>query len=239
MSIVKRFDKTLSIMVISTLLLLSFLVSVWFKSFVADINAMASMGNRIIIVDAGHGGEDAGTVASGEIYEKDLNLEYALRIGEILTEQGYTVVFTRVDDRMLYSPEENIKGHRKISDLKNRIKVCEGYPNSLLISVHMNSYGSSKYSGLQVYYKSDSDESMDLASKIQGRVHTDVQPDNKRNIKDGKGLYLLDNSPVSSVLIECGFMSNNEELSKLLQKEYKNTLCFSIVCGIIEYINGK
>ena len=239
MSMVKRFDKTLSVMVISTLVLLSFLVSVWFKSFMADINAMASMGDRIIIIDAGHGGEDAGAVAAGEIYEKDLNLEYALCIGEILTEKGYTVVFTRADDRMLYSPEENIKGHRKISDLKNRIKVCEGYPNSLLISVHMNTFGSSKYSGLQVYYKSDSDESMSLASKIQASVRSEVQPENKRNIKDGKGLYLLDNSPTSSVLIECGFMSNNEELSKLLQKEYKNTLCFSIVCGIIEYINEK
>ena len=239
MSIENRFDKTLSVMVISTLLLISFLVSVWFRSFVADINAMASIGDRVIVIDAGHGGEDAGAVVRGDIYEKDLNLEYALCIGEMLTERGYTVVFTRTEDKMLYSPEENIKGHRKISDLKNRIKVCESYPNSLLVSVHMNTFGASKYSGLQVYYKSDSDESRRLASKIQERVRTDVQPNNKRSIKDGHDLYLLDNSPTSAVIIECGFMSNEEEMTKLLQKEYKNGLCFSIVCGIIEYINEK
>ena len=226
MSIENRFDKTLSIMVISTLLLISFLVSVWFRSFVADINAMASIGDRVIVIDAGHGGEDAGAVVRGDIYEKDLNLEYALCIGEMLTERGYTVVFTRTEDKMLYSPEENIKGHRKISDLKNRIKACEGYPNSLLVSVHMNTFGTSKYSGLQVYYKSDSDESRRLASKIQERVRTDVQPNNKRSIKDGHDLYLLDNSPTSAVIIECGFMSNEEEMTKLLQKEYKNRLCF-------------
>ena len=223
MSKFKNVDKTLALMIISTLILLSFLVTVWFKSFVADINAMVSVGEKIIILDAGHGGEDAGAIGKGEVYEKDLNLEYALTIGEILTERGYTVVFTRTEDKMLYSPEENIKGHRKISDLKNRLKVCEGYPNSLLISIHMNAFGSSKYSGLQVYYKSESENSRRLASKIQESVRESVQPDNKRNIKDGHDLYLLDNSPTDAVIIECGFMSNEDELSKLLQKEYKNT----------------
>lgn len=239
MSKYKNIDKPLALMVISTLILISFLVTVWFRGFVADINAMVSIGEKIIILDAGHGGEDAGAIGKGEVYEKDLNLEYALMIGEILTERGYTVIFTRTEDKMLYSPEENIKGHRKISDLKNRLKVCDGYPNSLLISIHMNSFGASKYSGLQVYYKSASEESMALASKIQESVREDVQPENHRNVKDGHDLYLLDNSPVSAVIIECGFMSNDEELSKLLQKEYKNRLCFSIVCGIIEYMEGK
>lgn len=233
----KRLDATLAVMIISTLLLVSFMVSVWFKSFVGDIDAMASMGEKIIIIDPGHGGEDAGAIGKGEIYEKDLNLEYALEIGKILSEKGYTVVYTRTEDKMLYSPEENIKGHRKISDLKNRLAVCDGYPNSILVSVHMNSFGASKYSGLQVYYKRDSEDSRRLASSIQESVRSGVQPDNKRQIKDGGDLYLLDNSSVPAVIIECGFMSNEEEMTKLLQKEYKNRLSFSIVCGIIEYID--
>lgn len=236
---IRRIDKAIALMIISTLVLISFLVTVWFKSLVADINAMVAIDEKIIIVDAGHGGEDAGAVAKGEVYEKDLNLEYALIIGEMLNEKGYTVVYTRTEDKMLYSPEENIKGHRKISDLKNRLKVCEEYPGSLLISIHMNTFGASKYSGLQVYYKSGCEDSRSLASKIQESVRSTVQADNGRNIKDGHDLYLLDNSPTSAVIVECGFMSNEDELSKLLQKEYKNRLCFSIVCGIIEYIEGK
>ena len=235
----KKIDTTVAVMAISTLLILSLIASIWFKSFFEDINVIASIGDRVVVIDAGHGGEDAGAIGKGEVHEKTLNLEYALCIGEILSEKGYTVVYTRTEDKMLYSTEENIKGHRKISDLKNRLAVCEGYPEGILISIHMNSFGQPQYSGLQVYYKNESDSSRALANSIQSNVRSRVQADNKRNIKNGKDLYLLDNSPIPAVIVECGFMTNDEELSKLLQKEYKNALSFSIVCGIIEYIEGK
>lgn len=232
----KRWDSSIAIMVVASLLLISFGVSLWFSDFLEDISTVMTQSSKIIIIDAGHGGEDAGAVARDGIYEKDLNLEYAMEIGGMLSEKGYTVIYTRVDDRMLYSPEENIKGHRKLSDLKNRLKVCEDYPDSILISIHMNSFGASQYSGLQVYFKDACDDSKILASKIQSSVKDKVQPENKRQIKSGKGLYLLDNCNNASVIIECGFMTNEGELEKLLQKEYKNALSFSIVCGIIEYI---
>ena len=236
---IKRVDGALAIMIISSLVLISVVVSVWFRGFLDDMEAVAIPNEKIIVIDAGHGGEDAGAIGKGEVYEKDLNLEYAICIGEMLSERGYTVVYTRCEDKMLYSPEENIKGHRKLSDLKNRLAICAEYQNSILVSIHMNSFGAPKYSGLQVYYKSGSEDSHRLASRIQESVKRGVQPENKRAIKDGKDLYLLDNSPTPSVIVECGFMSNDEELSKLLEKEYKNGLSFSIVCGIIEYIEGK
>ena len=232
----KRWDSSIAIMVIASLVLISFGVSIWFSDFIEDISTVMSASSKIIIIDAGHGGEDAGAVARDDIYEKDLNLEYAMEIGGLLSEKGYTVVYTRVDDRMLYSPEENIKGHRKISDLKNRLLVCADYPDGILVSIHMNSFGASRYSGLQVYYKDSCEESKALASLIQSSVRKDVQPENNRQIKNGKGLYLLDNCNNASVIVECGFMTNDGELEKLLQKEYKNALSFSIVCGIIEYI---
>ena len=192
---------------------------------------------KVIVIDAGHGGEDSGAIGVNGAYEKDLNLEIAMIIGEELKNRGYTVVYTRTEDKMLYSPEENIKGMRKISDLKNRCKITETYDDCILISVHMNSYGASKYSGLQVYYSDEKEESRVLAQKIQNAVRNDIQPSNNRQIKSGASLYLLENVSCTAVLIECGFLTNEEECTKLSQKEYQKQLSFSIICGIIEYIN--
>ena len=200
----------------------------------------ASAENKsVIVIDAGHGGEDSGAIGVDGSLEKDLNLAIALLIGEELTARGYTVIYTRTEDKMLYLPEENIKGMRKISDLKNRCKVTEEYEDSTLISVHMNSYGASKYSGLQVYYSDNDAKSEVLARKIQGAVRENLQPQNKREVKNGSSLYLLENAKGTAVIIECGFLTNPEECEKLSQKEYQKQLSFSIVCGIIEYMKEK
>ena len=192
----------------------------------------------VIVIDAGHGGEDAGATGISGVYEKDLNLAVSMMIGEHLTNKGYTVVYTRTTDKLLYSDNENIKGLRKISDLKNRCKIADSYDNALFISIHMNTYGSSKYSGLQVYYSDGRRDSEALARSIQNSVKKTLQPNNNRNIKNGKSLYILDNCKATSVIVECGFISNEEECKKLLEKEYQNELSFSIVCGIIEYIDS-
>ena len=191
---------------------------------------------KIIILDAGHGGEDPGAVGINGALEKDLNLSIVMQIGELLEEKGYIVIYTRTDDRLLYSNEENIKGIRKISDLKNRCKVADRYPDSIFVSIHMNSFGSKKYSGLQVYYSNNNDRSYNLAQTIQSKVKQDIQPENNRAIKEGKNIYLLENISNTSVLIECGFLTNTSECEKLSKKEYQKELSFSIVCGIIEYI---
>ena len=192
---------------------------------------------KIVILDAGHGGEDPGAVSENGLYEKDLNLQITLEIGKALEEKGYIVVYTRTDDRLLYTEEENVKGIRKISDLKNRCKVADRYPDSLFVSIHMNSFGSSKYSGLQVYYSEKNEESRVLADTIQNRVVSDLQKSNNRVTKAGKNMYVLENVKNTAVLIECGFMTNHEECKKLSEKEYQKQLSFSIVCGIIEYMD--
>lgn len=191
----------------------------------------------VIVIDAGHGGEDSGAVGINGAYEKDLNLAIALAVGEELKNRGYNIVYTRIEDKMLYTPEENIKGMRKISDLKNRCKITNQYDNCIMISIHMNTYGSSKYSGLQVYYADGNEESRELATRIQNSVRSKIQPDNNRQVKNGKSLYLLDNSNGTPVIVECGFLSNEAECQKLSQKEYQKELSFSIIYGIIEYIN--
>ena len=192
--------------------------------------------SRFIILDAGHGGEDCGACGADGSLEKDVNLALALEIGRQLTESGYTVIYTRTEDKMLYSAEENVKGLRKISDLKNRVAVAKEHPQSTFISIHTNSFGDSRYKGLQVYYSTNSDSSRVLAERIQGSVRSGLQTDNERTVKRGDKLYLLKNIESPAVIIECGFMSNEEECKKLSEKEYQKQLSFSIVCGIIEYM---
>lgn len=203
------------------------------------ISASASARERIIIIDAGHGGEDPGAVGVNGSLEKDLTLAIALEMGRQLEEAGFAVVYTRTDDRLLYNEDEDIKGIRKISDLKNRCRIASRYPDAIFVSIHMNSYGSSKYSGLQVYYSDENDSSKLLADSVQSKVTEQLQTDNKRKIKEGDGLYVLDNVPNTSILIECGFLTNKEECEKLSQKEYQKRLSFSIICGIIEYIESE
>ncbi len=194
-------------------------------------------GYRAVIIDAGHGGEDCGAIGNTGVYEKTLNLEISLQIGELLEKAGYTVIYTRTEDKMLYTPEENIKGIRKISDLKNRCKIAENNPEAIFVSIHMNSFGDARYSGLQVYYSDNNETSDILADKIQTSVKDGLQPENKRRIKAGRDIYLLEHIAIPAVLVECGFLTNRTECEKLSEKEYQKELCFSIVCGIIEYIN--
>ena len=192
-----------------------------------------------VIIDAGHGGEDCGAIGTNGVYEKDINLAVSILLKEELESRGYNVIMTRTEDKMLYSEQENIKGMRKLSDLKNRCGIANEHPDALLVSIHMNSFGASEYSGLQVYYATDNSESRALASAIQDSVRNTIQKENTRSVKDGSGLYILDNSEPTSVIIECGFLSNAAECEKLSQKEYQKELSLSIVCGIISYIENK
>ena len=225
---------------ISTIALaLALIVSILYHGDVygdyVSTNGVGEVG-RVIVIDAGHGGEDPGAIGVNGALEKDLNLAIAMLVGEQLSLRGYTVVYTRTDDRLLYSEDENIKGMKKHYDLKNRCDAANEYPESIFISIHMNSFGAQKYSGLQVYFKDGSDESRLLAESVRSRVVSDVQPENKRAVKGGDSFYVLKNTLSPAILVECGFLTNPEECKNLSEKEYQKKLSFSIVCGIIEYM---
>lgn len=212
------------------------------SSLYLDRSAMAAAENSkpvTVIIDAGHGGEDCGAIGKNGVYEKDLNLQISFEIGELLIERGYDVVYTRTEDALLYLPEQNIKGIRKISDLKNRCSMVSEYENPIFVSIHMNAFGDSRYSGLQVYYSENDETSRDLAESIQRSVVDAMQSGNKRAVKPGEEIYVLKNLSAPAVLIECGFLSNLEECEKLSKKEYQKQLSFWIVCGIIEYIEAQ
>ena len=193
---------------------------------------------RVFILDAGHGGEDCGAIGKNGAYEKDLNCAITMELGRQLSDLGYTVVYTRTEDKLLYTDEENIKGLRKIYDLKNRVRIAESYPDATFVSLHMNSFSDPRYDGLQVFYSGNHEESYILAASVQSQVKEKLQPNNNRSIREGAGLYLMENLTCPAVLIECGFISNSSECEKLCEKEYQKQLCFAILCGIID-VNTK
>jgi N-acetylmuramoyl-L-alanine amidase len=207
----------------------------------ADVAKTAASENAknapTVVIDAGHGGEDCGAIGTSGVYEKDLNLAVSLKLAEYLNAAGYTTVLTRTDDRLLYKEDENIKGMRKICDLKNRVAIANSTPNAIFISIHMNSYGSSGCRGLQAYYGTFGDSDR-LAMAIQSNVAENLQPTNKRTIKRGDGLYLLENATVPSVIVECGFLSNPNDLNNLKNQDYQLKLAVSLSYGIIDYIKS-
>ncbi len=221
------------------LVTLVFLMSYQYAgSVAADVSPVYSESVTTVIIDAGHGGEDGGAVSADGHLEKDLNLSVAMLLGKSLTEMGYNVVYTRTEDKLLYSEEENIKGMRKIYDLKNRVKIAESHPDAIFVSIHMNAFSSSKYSGLQVYYSPNCENSRLLGECVQKEAIEQIQPDNTRKIKKADdSIYILKNINNPSILIECGFMSNPEESRLLADKDYQKRLSFAFVCGIINYEN--
>ncbi len=237
----KKKNNTILISLILVLvIIISSFVGSFFERYSNDriTDASVKPNYQTIIIDAGHGGEDSGAVSPNGILEKDLNIKIAFLIGEELTNRGYKIIYTRTEDKLLYAEEENIKGLRKISDLKNRCKIADKNPNAIFVSIHMNSFAEEKYSGLQVYYSTKNENSRLLADKIQNRVREDLQKENTRKVKSGEKMYLMKKISNVGVLIECGFLTNEKEAEKLKEKEYQKNLSFSIVCGIIEYIEN-
>ena len=103
-----------------------------------------------VILDAGHGGEDGGAVSAGGLAEKSLNLSIVLTLGDMLEAAGVEVIYTRTEDDGLY--EGAVPGHRKMTDLKNRLAVREAHPQALFLSVHMNTFSDPRYDGIQLFY---------------------------------------------------------------------------------------
>ncbi len=189
----------------------------------------------IIIIDAGHGGEDGGAVAGDGTVEKDLNLEIALKLNVFLSIMGYKTELVRSTDTAIHTNGETIR-QRKISDIKNRFSLMNKYDNCLYISVHQNKFSDDSIYGAQTFYSPNNVESKILAEFIQKSISSQLQPDNNRVIKkSGTDIYLLYNATKPTVMVECGFVSNKMDLSNLKKPEYQNKMAISIAFGIINY----
>ena len=193
-------------------------------------------GRRVIVIDAGHGGEDGGAVGVNGVLEKDLNLSLARTLADLLRGGGFTVVETRTEDKLLYS-ESDKNGHRKRGDLQNRQKYMGKYPESVFISIHMNTYPTPNCEGVQVWYAPGSAESEALAGAVQNGVSALLQPGNKRKTKQANSMiYLLRHATVPAILVECGFLSTPAECEKLCEETYRHELALAIYSSVSGFL---
>ncbi|MBR1815691.1 MAG: N-acetylmuramoyl-L-alanine amidase [Lachnospiraceae bacterium] len=212
-------------MIVGTLILIALL---FVNCFVYFSSAEETKDELVIVVDAGHGGNDPGKVSANGIMEKDVNLAIAIKLKTELEAKGATVILTRDSDTSLAIDGAT---NKKISDLNQRMAIVNGENADLLISIHQNSYTDKSVKGAQVFY-GDSEKSEAIAKEIQGCIQKYVDSDNTRKAKTGSDYYILRKSACPSVIIECGFLSNQEETAKLVDDKYQQKLAEGIAKAV-------
>ncbi|MEJ8552936.1 N-acetylmuramoyl-L-alanine amidase CwlD [Tepidibacter sp. Z1-5] len=194
--------------------------------------------NKVIIVDAGHGGIDPGALGKNSL-EKDINLKIALKVRSLLEESGALVILTREKDESLYIEDgKKTIRQRYNENLKNRKQLIKESKADIFVSIHLNSFTDSKYYGAHVLYPKNDIYGKQLATFIQEEMRRVIDKDNNREAKGRNDLYLFKGNGVASALIECGFLSNLNEENLLKSDEYQDKIAWSIYAGIQKYFNS-
>ena len=168
--------------------------------------------------------------------EKDINLEIALLVKQFLEAQDIEVVLTREDEEGLY---EAGTPNKKVQDMKRRIELIDEAAPDVTVSIHQNSYPEEYVHGAQVFYYTGSVVGKNLAENIQRQLVEKVDKENKRQVKANDSYYLLKKTSTPIVIVECGFLSNEEEAQKLCTRQYQEKIAWAIHMGIVQYLNSK
>lgn len=224
--VIGRFFKKNACIIVFVIIM--FLLTFAFSHIVA---VSASGYNGItIVLDAGHGGRDGGSVGVNGTIEKEINLKYTLALKEKLVSAGYRVELTRKTDDGLYL--ESAK-NKKMSDLNARMEIIKRANPNLVISIHMNSFSSQSAHGASTYYRSGDESGQIVSDLIQQSLNTYLGvPSTKGKVGD---YYILNESYYTAVLIECGFLSNPEEERLLNTDEYLEKFVDAVYNAILLY----
>ena len=195
--------------------------------------------NKVIILDAGHGGIDPGKLSNDKlIQEKNVNLAITLKLRELLESSGAVVVLTREDDSSLYTEDGTKTIRQKYNEnLKNRKKIIQESNANMFVSIHSNAFTESKYYGAQTFYPKGKEDSCELSKTIQNELKRVVDNTNNREIKATEDIYVLKDNEIPSVLIECGFLSNDKEAKLLNDEAYQEKIAWAIYVGIQKYFS--
>lgn len=192
-----------------------------------------SLGIKMVI-DSGHGGFDPGKVNADGVVEKDINLQIAMKLKEELENQGIEIVLTRDSDKGMY--EETSKS-KKMDDLNNRCHLIGETEPLCTISIHQNSFPDETVYGPQVFYYHESESSAQLAELVQNSLNTRLEVEKPRETKNNQSYYLLKKSPSTTIIVECGFLSNGEDAAKLVTEEYQWQVAQAICDGVMGYVD--
>lgn len=191
--------------------------------------------SKTIVVDAGHGGEDGGAVASDGVMEADINLKIALKLQNLLEQSGATVILTRSDENAIYNLDKKTLRDKKNSDIKNRVKIGNNSSADIFVSIHLNKIPQSEYYGWQTFFKDGSEEGKRLATCIQNNLNEAIQKENKRVPLKINNVYIIKHVEIPISIVECGFLSNPEEREQLEDNSYQNKLAWGIYNGVMDY----
>lgn len=178
-------------------------------------------GSKVIVLDAGHGGKDCGATREG-IYEKDITLDVCDRIQELLQKKGYKVYMTRTNDVYV--------------SLEDRSLFSASINPAIFVSVHVNACNDTAPKGIETHYYTD--ESLDLAVTVHNGLTKKIDETPNRGLSRSR-FYVINHTEVPAILLEIGFISNDEERNELITPRRKQRTAEGIVEGIIEYFNSK
>ncbi len=218
----------------ATILLTLTLTTLGSRAVTAISQSLPLNREHCLIIDPGHGGVDGGATSCTGKLESAFNLEIGLRLRDLLTFMGYQTKMIRTEDISIYKTGETIAG-KKMSDLKERVRICAETDGAILLSIHQNTFPDSRYSGAQIFYAA-TEGSEELAKQLQRNFAATLNPGSKRDTKRAEGVYLMEHISCPGVLIECGFLSNPEEEAKLRSAEYQKALCCVIAATAAEFI---
>ena len=200
-----------------------------------SVPAHKSDGTYKVVIDAGHGGSDPGKVGVNQTEEKEINLQIAIQLKELLEQEDIEVVMTREEDGGLYLEKA---ANKKLEDMRARCKLMEEEDPDLVVSIHQNSYTDSSVRGAQVFYYGQSAEGKKAAECIQNALSERLDKAYSRECKANESYYILKKTVKPAVIVECGFLSNPEEEALLNTPEYQKKIVWAIHFGVLQYLKG-
>lgn len=212
------------LIVVYLVIILAGIIKTWGDRAVTTFSM--PMSKKVILIDPGHGGDDPGKVGQ-DVLEKDINLEIAKKLQAYLELGGSTVLMTRTDDTPL--------ADSKRGDMRSRKLVADTSKADMFISIHQNSYPSPSVQGAQVFYYKQSESSKRLAETIQIEIKSFADTNNQREAKSDANYYVLKQTSMPAVIVECGFLSNKSDSANLQAGEYQEKIAWAIYTGIVKY----
>lgn len=228
-------DKSkLLFLTITCLLLLGIASARWEAAKKGEI-MVYNVANKIIVVDAGHGGVDTGATR-GDIVEKDITLKIAQKLAAELSKGGAAVIMTRGSDTDLV--EKDFKGsykERHRLGLTRRVEKANQTGADLFISIHTNADPNPRWRGAQTFYHPDSMESKNAAEAVQKEIKESLKNTSREALAGD--YFVMNNTEMPAVLVEVGFISNPEEGKLLCDEEYQRKIAYAICLGIEKYFS--
>ena len=223
------------IAIFSLILFVVFCLAVILSCFKKTEFVIGKSYSSIVVIDAGHGGVDGGSIGKTTgVLERDLNLEYAKTLSKLLNQFGIGVVMTRTTKNGLYDSNAT---NLKRSDMKRRKEIIDNSNAVAVISIHMNSFSLKSCRGAQVFYNKQNESGKNLAKFIQSQFLKEL-PYAKENASVGD-YYITNCTQLPAVIVECGFISNPTEEHMLSTKEYREKVCYAVLCGIIGFLGEE